>query len=116
MRGWQWRVVKNVRLDVRFCLHGGRLCVGIMGGKEVFIVGLRVIRGRAVREPPLRVVNNEGFSSMGAIYFHSNHGRGRPGGTPLRGLGKIRKWEGWVPACARTTEGEGWGAWRKRPL
>ena len=31
---------------------------------------------------------------MGAIYFHSNHGRGRPRGTPLRGLGKIRKWEG----------------------
>ena len=38
MRGWQWRVGKNVRLDVRLCLHGGRLCVGIMGGKEVFIV------------------------------------------------------------------------------
>ena len=53
-----------------------------------------MIRGRAVREPPLRVVNNEGFSSMGAIYFHSNHGGGRPRGTPLRGLGKIRKWEG----------------------
>ena len=25
-----------------------------MGGKEVFIVEWRVIRGRAVREPPLR--------------------------------------------------------------
>ena len=50
--------------------------------------------GWAVREPRLRVVNNEGFSSMGAIYFHSNHGRGRPRGAPLRGLGKIRKWEG----------------------
>ena len=73
---------------------------------------------------------------MGAIYFHSNHGGGRPRGTPLRGLGKIRKWEGrcgqgvggmgprmrednggggegpgegWVPACARTTEGDGMG-------
>ena len=31
---------------------------------------------------------------MGAIYFHSNHGGGRPRGTRLRGLGKIRKWEG----------------------
>ena len=41
----------------------------------------------AVRELPLRVVNNEGFSSMGAIYFHSNHGGGRPRGTPLRGMG-----------------------------
>ena len=93
MRGWQWRVVKNVRLDVRLCLHGGRLCVGIMGGDgSPHPRGQR--GGRAVREPPVRVVNNEGFSSMGAIYFHSNHGRGRPRGTPLRGLGKIRKWEG----------------------
>ena len=38
---------------------------------------------------------------MGAIYFHSNHGGGRPRGTPLRGLGKIRKWEG------RCGQGEG---------
>ena len=27
---------------------------------------------------------------MGAIYFHSNHGRGRPRGTPLRGGGGAR--------------------------
>ena len=123
--------------------HGGRLCVGIMGGRD----GSPHPRGhdgggRAVREPPLRVVNNEGFSSMGAIYFHSNHGRGRPRGTPLRGLGSVGgegTGEGWVPACARTTStrvktgdgprngrdgsphaartrrGRGWGAWRKRP-
>ena len=38
---------------------------------------------------------------MGAIYFDSNHGGGRPRGTPLRGLGKIRKWEG------RCGQGEG---------
>ena len=64
--------------------------------------------GRAVREPPVRVVNNEGFSSMGAIYFDSNHGGGRPRGTPLRGMGSVGgegTGEGWVPACARTTGG-----------
>ena len=113
---------KNVRLDVRLCLHGGRLCVGIMGGDgSPHPRGQR--GGRAVREPPLRVVNNEGFSSMGAIYFHSNHGGGRPRGTPLRGLGKIRKWEGrcgpggegWVPACARTTGGGGMGSVEEAP-
>ena len=61
-------------------------------------------------EPPLRVINNEGLSSVGAIYFHGNHGRGRPRGPPLRGMGSVGgegTGEGWVPASARTTEGEG---------
>ena len=39
---------------------------------------------------------------MGAIYFHSNHGRGRPRGTPLRG--KVER------ACTRDAPtGEGVG-------
>ena len=66
----------------------------------------------AVREPRLRVVNNEGFSSMGAIYFHSNHGRGRPRGMPLRGMGSgggEGTGEGWVPRMSEDNGGGGEG-------
>ena len=114
MRGWQWRVGKNVRLDVRLCLHGGRLCVGIMGGDgSPHPRGQR--GGRAVREPPVRVVNNEGFSSMGQSIFIAITGEGAHKGRPYGGWGRFvsgradvgREGEGWVPACARTTEGEG---------
>ena len=52
----------------------------------------------------------EGRGCMGAIYFHSNHGRGRPRGAPLRG--KVER------ACTRDAPmGEGGkGAARGTPL
>ena len=74
--------------------RGAGSASGIMGGKERFHCGTAPTgdtsgcMGRFANRA-VRVVNNEGFSSMGAIYFHSNHGGGRPRGTPLRGLGSV---------------------------
>ena len=39
-------------------------------------------RGRAVPEPPLRIVHNASFSSKGAGYFHSNDMWERDGFPP----------------------------------
>ena len=62
-------------------LHGGRLSVGTTGGKGFSLWNDGLYGdGRFANRPYGRR-----SGCMGAIYFHSNHGRGRPRGTPLRG-------------------------------
>ena len=73
----------------------------------------RVLNERAVREPPLQVVNSVGFNRIEASIFRGMTGGGgmdpriredKRGGRGLRV--KVRN-EGWVLAFARTREGYG---------
>ena len=65
-----------------------------------------MIRGGAVREPPLRFVNNEGVSSMGQSIFMAITGEGAHEGRPYGGWDDG---EGMGP-CMREDNGGGMGS------